>query len=221
MSRRQKQQRRTTRPNRKGRLALPGPWQPGERELEDPGTGFAEVGMYALNMPGAPRIFAGQAIQSVFHHPVAPLDPCPCGSGAPFAECHRNTEVVPLFCRDLGADTFDEIVACETTFAVLDDAAALQTLKAAPELNLTQEIRGRCFWQFIGSPPTTSPLGDHVFATVEWNPGRLYFVTMTEQRNQAIIAILQQRAGDVLGKPRTSRNEAEHLFREMIRQREE
>jgi len=178
-----------------------------------------EVGMFALNMPGAPLAFRGQAIQSLLFHEVAPEEPCPCGSGQTFSDCHRDPERVPLLCRDLGAETYSEIQACESTFAVSDDEAAIGALKAAPELNLTQEITDRRFWQYIGSPPTGSPLGDIVFATVEWNPGRLYFVTLSEQRNEAIISTLSQRLDAALGKPRTRRSDVEQLYRQMIRQK--
>ena len=219
MSKRPRKKRRITKPERTRRPVIPGQWQQGDQELEDPGAGFMEVGMFALNMPGAPPLFEGHAIQSLLFHEVTPREPCPCGSGQTFGDCHRNPERVPLLCRDLGAETYSDIKACESTFPVSDDEAAVHALKAAPELNLTQEIAGRRFWQYIGSPPTDSPLGDIVFATVEWNPGRLYFVTLSEQRNQAIILTLDRQLGKALGKPRTQKSDVEQLFRQMIREK--
>jgi hypothetical protein len=198
---------------------IPGQWHQEERELEDPGAGFMEVGMFALNMPGAPWLFKGRAIQSLLFHEVAPGEFCPCGSWRTFGDCHRNPKRVPLLCRDLGAETYSDIVACESTFPVHDDEAAVQALKAAPELNLTQEIRDRRFWQYIGVPPTDSPLGDIVFATVEWNPGRLYFVTLSVQRNEVILSTLARHAGEALGKPRTQQSDVDQLYRQQIRQK--
>lgn len=156
MPQQSKKRRRTEKPVPTRRPVVPGEWQQGEQELEDPGAGFMEVGMFALNMPGAPWLFRGCAIQSLLFHKVAPEEPCPCGSGRTFGDCHRDPERIPPLCRDLGAETYSEIHACETTFRVTDDDAALQALKAAPELNLTQETAGRRFWQYIGSPPTGS-----------------------------------------------------------------
>jgi hypothetical protein len=178
-----------------------------------------EVGMFALNMPGAPLAFRGRAIQSLLFHEVAPEALCPCGSGQAFGDCHRDPDRVPLLCRDLGAETYSEIRACESTLAVSDDEAAVQALRTAPELNLTQETAGRRFWQYIGFPPTDSPLGDIIFATVEWNPGRLYFVTLSEQRNEAILEMLNGCAGEWIGKPRTSKLDVEQQYRQMVRQR--
>jgi hypothetical protein len=198
---------------------VPGQWQQGEQELEDPGAGFMEVGMFALNMPDASWLFRGRAIQSLLFHEVAPEKPCPCGSGQPFGDCHRDPGRVPLLCRDLDAETYSEIRACETTLKVIDDEAAVQALKTAPELNLTQEIAGRRFWQYIGAPPTGSPLGDIVFATVEWNPGRLYFVTLSKQRNEAILSTLNQHAGEALDRSRTRESDMDQLYRQMIRQK--
>ncbi len=175
--------------------------------------------MFALNMPGVSWLFRGRAIQSLLFHQVAPEEPCPCGSGQTFGNCHRDPKRVPLLCRDLGAATYSEIRACESTFSVSDDEAAVHALKAAPELNLTQEVAGRRFWQYIGSPPTDSPLGNIVFATVEWNPGRLYFVTLSEQRNETIISTLSQHVGEALGKPRTQKSDVEQQYRQMIRQK--
>ena len=178
-----------------------------------------EVGMFALNVPGMSWLLRGRAIQSLLFHEVAPQEPCPCDSGRAFGDCHRNPKRVPLLCRDLGAETYSEIRACESTFPVSDDEAAVHALKAAPELNLTQEIAGRRFWQYIGSPPTGSHLGDIVFATVEWNPGRLYFVTLSEQRNKAIILTLGRQLGKALGKPRTQKSDVEQQFRQMIKKK--
>lgn len=178
-----------------------------------------EVGVFALNMPGASWLFRGRTIQSLLFHEVAPQDLCPCGSGQMFGDCHRDPKRVPLLCRDLDAETYSEIRACESTFPVSDDDAAVHALKAAPELKLTQEIAGRRFWQYIGTPPADSPLGDIVFATVEWNPGQLYFVTLSEQRNEAIISTLSQHVGEALGKPQTKRSDVEQLYRPMIRQK--
>ena len=123
---------------------------------------------------------------------------------------------MPLLCRDIGAETYSRIVAHETTFPVRDDEMAMGLLKAAPELILTQEIPGRLFWQFIGQPPLETGSGDMVFATVELNPGRLYFVTLSQQRNEAIILALAGRAGDTLGTPLTRQTEVESQYRQML-----
>jgi len=58
--------------------------------------------------------------------------------------------------------------------------------------------------------------GDMVFATVELNPGRLYFVTLSQQRNEAVILALTGRAGDTLGTPLTRQTEVESQYRQML-----
>ena len=211
--RRRKRPRKSSRPRRP---VVPGPWQATEHVLEDPGAGFMEVVMVALNAPDAPAALRGHAAQMLLFHPVAPDEPCPCGSGRPFSDCHRDPHRVPLLCRDHGAETYSEIVACETTFPVRDDETATSLLKAAPELRLTQEIPGRLFWQFVGQPPLKAAGGDMVFATVELNPGRLYFVTLSQQRNEVIILTLAGCAGDGLGNPLTQQSEVESQYRQMI-----
>lgn len=193
-------------------LIVPGTWHY-EEEQPDPGAGFEEVAMVALNMPDAPPSFRGHAAQLLLFHPLGPDEPCPCGSEKPFGQCHRNPRRVPILCQDIGAETYSEIAAYETTFPVRDDEAAVRLLKAAPELRLTQEIPGRLFWQYVGDPPLETPMGDMVFATVEWNPGQLYFVTFSQQRNEMIILTLAHRAGDALGAPFTRRSEVDHLYR--------
>ncbi len=197
-------------------LAVPGPWESVDRPPRDPGAGFTEVAMVALNAPDAPPACRGYAAQLLCFHEVTPAAPCPCGSGKSFDACHRNSNCMPILCRDIGAETYSEIAAYETTFPVRDDEAAVRRLKAAPELRLTQEIPGRLFWQFIGDPPLETPVGDMVFATVEWNPGRLYFVTLSRQRSEVIILTLVARAGETLGTPFTQRTEVESQYRQML-----
>jgi hypothetical protein len=164
-------------------LVIPGQWHFEEKEECDPGAGFEEVAMMALNMPDAPAALRGHAAQLLLFHPLEPEEPCPCGSSRPFGQCHRNPRRVPILCRDIGAETYSEIAAYETTFPVRDDETATRLLKAAPELRLTQEIPGRLFWQYVGDPPLETPVGDMVFATVEWNPGRLYHPEPAAQRS--------------------------------------
>jgi hypothetical protein len=176
-----------------------------------------EITMVALNAPDAPPALRGHAAQTILFHEVAPDESCPCGSGRPFSDCHRDPQRVPLLCHDIGAETYSEIIACETTFPVHDDEAAARLIKAAPELCLTQEIPGRLFWQFVGCPPLETPFGDMVFATVELNPGRLYFVTLSQQRNEVIILTLVGRASDALGMPLTQQSEVESQYRRMMK----
>jgi len=214
-----RRRKRTRKPPRRSRPVVPGPWQTAGETLEDPGAGFMEVAMVALNAPDSPPALRGHAAQMLWFHEVAPGEPCPCGSGQTFGDCHRDPRRVPLLCRDVGAETYSEIVACETTFPVHDDEAAARLFKAAPELQLTQEIPGRLFWQFTGQPPLETPFGDAVFATVELNPGRLYFVTLSQQRSEVTILTLVGRAGDTLGVPMTRQSEIESQYRRMIRQR--
>jgi len=172
--------------------------------------------MTALNAPDMPMAARGQAMQMLLFHPVDPDELCPCGSNRPFDGCHRDLSRTPLLCRDVNAETYSEIMAHETTFPVHDDKAARRLLKATPELCLTQEIPGRLFWQFTGRPPLETGGGDMVFATVELNPGRLYFITLSQQRNEAIIRTLSRRAGDVLGPPSTRKFKAESQYRKML-----
>ncbi len=197
-------------------VIVPGVWQSTGQTLKDPGAGFMEVAMVALNVPDAPAALWGHAAQVLLFHPVASEEQCPCGSGRPFGDCHRNPRRVPLLCRDLGTETYSEIVAYETTFPVRDDETAASLLKAAPELRLTQEIPGRLFWQSVGQPPLEAAGGDMVFATVELNPGRLYFVTLSQQRNETIILTLAGHASDALGTPLTQQSEVESLYRQML-----
>jgi len=187
MTRRRKKQ--TGKSSRRNRPVVPGQWQTTGESLEDPGAGFMEVIMAALNTPDAPPAFRGHAAQMLLFHKV-------------------------------GAETYSEIVACETTFPVHDDEAAAHLLKATPELCLTQEIPGRLFWQFVGQPPLETPFGDMVFATVELNPGRLYFVTLSQQRSEVIILTLVGRASDTLGVPMTRQSEVEPQYRRMIKQKQ-
>lgn len=200
-------------------MVVPGAWQSTDRTLEDPGDGFMEIAMVALNAPDMPMAMRGQAAQMLLFHPVAPDEPCPCGSNRPFGDCHRDLRRVPLLCRDINAETYSEIVAHETTFPVHNDEAGRRLLKAVPELRLTQEIPGRLFWQFVGYPPLETGGGDMVFATVELNPGRLYFVTLSQQRNETIILTLSNHASDALGLPLTQQLEVESQYRQMIRKR--
>lgn len=212
--RRRKRSRKSSRPRR---LVVPGRWRSTDHKPKDPGAGFMEIAMVALNAPDAPPDLRGHAAQTLLFHPVARDEPCPCGTDRPFGDCHRDPQRMPLLCRDLGAETYSEIVACETKFPVHDDEAAPRLLKAAPELHLTQEIVGRLFWQFVGQPSLETPMGDMVFATVELNPGRLYFVTLSRQRNEAIIQTLISRAGDALGTSLTHQSEVESQYRHMMR----
>jgi hypothetical protein len=197
-------------------MVVPGAWQSTDHTLEDPGAGFMEVAMVALNSPDMPAVAQGHAAQMLWFHPVALDEPCPCGSVRPFGDCHRDSQRVPLLCHDFGAETYSEIVAYETTFPVRHDETARRLLKAAPELRLTQEISGRLFWQFVGQPLLETPFGDMVFATVELNPGRLYFVTLSQQRNDTIILMLSRHTGDALGPPLTRSSDVESQYRQMI-----
>ena len=217
MTRRKRKRSRQSSPPR--RAIVPGAWESTGQTLEDPGAGFMEVMTAALNMPDAPVSLRGHAAQMLVFHTVAPDEACPCGNGRPFGDCHRDLRRVPLLCRDVGAETYSAIAACETTFPVRDNETARRLLKAAPELRLTQEIPGRLFWQFVGQPPLATPFGDMVFATAEWNPGRLYFVTLSQQRNEVIILALANRAGPALGAPLTQPLDVEAQYRQMIVQR--
>ncbi|MCK4451610.1 MAG: SEC-C domain-containing protein [Anaerolineae bacterium] len=214
-----RRRKRSRKPSGSRRPVVPGPWQTTGETLEDPGAGFMEVAMVALDVPDAPLALQGHAAQMLWFREVAPGEPCPCGSGQTFGDCHRDSRRVPLLCRDIGAETYGEIVACETTFPVHDDEAVARSLKAAPELRLTQDIPGRVFWQFVGQPPLETPVGGMVFATVELNPGRLYFVTLSQQRNEMIILALVSRASDALGVPMTQQSEVVSQYRRMIKQR--
>jgi hypothetical protein len=214
VTRRKRKRSRQSSPSR--RAIVPGAWESTSQTLEDPGAGFMEVMMVALNMPDAPVSLRGHAAQMLTFHAVAPDEPCPCGNGRLFNDCHRDPRRVPLLCHDIGTETYSAIAACETTFPVRDDEAARRLLKTAPELCLTQEIPGRLFWQFVGQPPLATPFGDMVFATIELNPGRLYFVTLSQQRNEMIILALASRAGSVLGTPLTHELDVESQYRQMI-----
>ncbi len=217
MTRRKRKRRKSRKASRpRDTLVVPGAWQSTNETLRDPGDGFTEVAMVTLNVPDAPAAARGHAAQMLLFHPVAPDQPCPCGSNRPFGECHRDLHRMPLLCRDIGAETYSQIVACETTFPVRDDEMATSRLKAAPELCLTQEIAGRLFWQFVGQPPLETPSGDMVFATVELNPGRLYFVTLSQRRNEMITLALSGRVGDALGTPLTRQTEVESQYRQML-----
>ena len=172
--------------------------------------------MVALNAPDLPMAMRDHATQMLLFHSVAPNELCPCGSNRPFDDCHRDLNRVPLLCRDINAETYSEILAHETTFPVRDNKATQRLLKVAPELRLTQQIPGRLFWQFIGHPPLETSGGDTVFATVELNPGRLYFVTLSQQRNETIIRTLTKHAGSVLGPPTIQTFEAKSHYRQTL-----
>jgi len=172
--------------------------------------------MTALNAPDMPMATRGHAMQMILFCPVAPDELCPCGSNRLFGDCHRDLSRIPMLCHDINAETYSDIMAHETTFPVHDDKAAQRLLKDTRELCLTHEIPGRLFWQFIGIPPMETAGGDMVFATVELNPGRLYFITLSQQRNEAIIRTLTKRAGSVLGPPSTQKWEAESQYRKML-----
>jgi len=217
VTRRKRKRSRQSSPPR--RAIVPGAWESTGQTLEDLGAGFMEVMTAALNMPDAPVSVRGHAAQMLVFHTVASNEACPCGNGRPFGDCHRDSRRVPLLCRDVGAETYSAIAACETTFPVRDNEAARRLLKAAPELHLTQEIPGRLFWQFVGQPSLATPFGDMVFATVEWNPGRLYFVTLSRQRNEVIILALANCVGSALGTPLTQPLDVEAQYRQMIVQR--
>ena len=209
-----KRTKKSTRP--RSTAILPGRWQSTDQPLKDPGDGFSEVAMTALNAPDTPMAMRGHAAQMILFYSVDPDELCPCGSNRPFDNCHRDLDRVPLLCHDINAETYSEIMAHETTFPVHDDEAAQRLLKTAPELCLTQEIPGRLFWQFIGHPPLETGSGDMVFATVELNPGRLYFVTLSQQRNKTIIRTLSKYAGDVLGPPATQKSNVESQYRQIL-----
>ncbi len=203
-------------PRSRSTAIVPGRWRSTDQPLKDPGDGFSEVAMVALNAPDLPMVVRGHAAQMLLFHPVDPDELCPCGSNRPFDDCHRDLHRVPLLCHDVHAETYSEIVAHETTFPVQDDETAQRLLKATPELRLTQEISGRLFWQFVGHPPLETVGGDMVFATVELNPGRLYFITLSQQRNETIIRTLSKHAGDVLGPPVTQKLQVESQYRRML-----
>ncbi len=211
-----KRTRKSSRARNTATAILPGKWRSTDKPLENPGDGFAEVAMVALNAPDMPMAARGQAMQMIKFCSVAPNELCPCGSNRPFGNCHRNLRRMPMLCHDVNAETYSEIVAHETIFPVHDDKMAYRSLKAAPELCLTQEIPGRLFWQFVGQPPLQTSHGDMVFATVELNPGRLYFITLSQQRNEALIRILSGHAGNALGTPATKKFEAESQYRKML-----
>lgn len=161
---------------------------------------------------------SGVMSQMLLFHEVSSSEPCPCGSGRPFARCHRNAKRVPILCCDLGADTYSDVLAHEVTFPVSDTAAVRRTLTAARELRLTQDIPGRSFWQFLGHPPRDTDLGHLIFATVELNPDRLYFVTLSQQRSLEIVTILTALIGAHLGQPLIQEWEVESQYRSMIDQ---
>jgi hypothetical protein len=216
MRKRRDRKRRKKSPRSRSTTILPGRWRSTDIPLKDPGDGFAEVVMAALNAPDTPMVMRGQAAQMILFRPVAPDESCPCGSNRSFDNCHRDLHRMPILCHDIETETYSEIVAHETTFPVHDDEAARRSLKATPELCLTQEIPGRLFWQFLGQPPLQTAGGDMVFATVELNPGRLYFVTLSQRRNETITRTLSRRAGDALGPPTTREFEAESQYRRML-----
>ncbi len=216
MRKRRDRKRKRKSPRPRSTAIVPGRWRTTEQPLKDPGDGFSEIAMTALNAPDAPMAARGHAMQMILFHPVAPDELCPCGSNRPFDDCHRDLHRIPLLCHDIYAETFSEILAHETTFPVRDDKAAQRLLKAAPELCLTQEIPGRLFWQFLGDPPLETVGGDMVFATAELNLGRLYFITLSQQRNDTIIRTLTRHAGSVLGPPTTQKFEAESQYRRML-----
>ena len=204
---------RSNRPQRPG-LVVPGRWQQTDQTLKDPGAGFMEVAMVTLQSPELPGGgMPGHMSQMLWFHEVGSDEACPCGSGSPFVRCHRNTRRVPILCRDLDAETYSELLACETSFAVHDTPAVRRLLKAAPELQVTQDIPGRTFWQFLGHPRLKTPIGAMIFATVELNPHRLYFVTLSRRRNEAIIASLISHIGEHLGQPIVQESEIEAQYR--------
>jgi len=217
MTRRRKNSARK-KPRRKGGgPVLPPGWQSTGRELKDPGAGFMEVFMVDLQTPDLAGV-SGVMSQMLLFHEVAAGEPCPCGSGRTFGQCHHNAQRVPILCRNLGADTYSDVLAHEVTFPVEDAIAVRRMLMALPELRLTQDISGRTFWQFLGHPLHTTELGNLIFATVELNPDRLYFVTLSRQRSLEIMAILKALVGAYLGQPLIQEWEIESQYRSMINQ---
>ena len=203
-------------PRRKGTgPVLPPGWKSAGQKLRDPGAGFMEVLMVDLQAPDFADL-AGVMSQMLLFHGVSADEPCPCGSGQAFGRCHRNTKRVPILCLDIGADTFSDVLAHEVTFPVKDTTAVRRALMTVPELCLTQDIPGRTFWQFLGHPPRAIELGNLIFATIELNPERLYFVTLSRLRSLEIVAVLTSLVGAHLGQPLIQEWEVESQYRSMI-----
>jgi hypothetical protein len=190
------------------KYVTPPPLPDDAARMIDPDRGFLCMTSHWRPDPeAADPEMPGQKLSMSSYIPVSPEQACLCGSGRRYRDCCQpNPLWYPICPNPGGLDRGYSLVKPQkATFGPVDGDAIRERLTAERRLRCTETRRARGFWAFFGDPPVEDQYGILSFGDVELKHNRTLVVgAMSDLRMRVLLAMLQEVAGDLLGKPRMS-----------------
>jgi hypothetical protein len=152
----------------------------------------------------------GQKMSMSSYIPVRPREPCLCGSGKRYRDCCQLERLwYPVCPNPGGPDNGFSLNRPQTArFRDVDGDALCERLMADRRLRCTDDHPRDGFWILFGDPVVEEQYGILCFGDIELKHGRTLVVTaMSDLRMEALLALLREIAGDLLGEPRITYSE--------------
>ncbi|NJP10405.1 MAG: hypothetical protein HC866_13785 [Leptolyngbyaceae cyanobacterium RU_5_1] len=167
-----------------GFLCLTSHWQPNPK-APDP------------EMPGLKQVM-------LRYIPAKPKDSCLCGSGKLYKDCCQARRYWQPICPNPAMAGYSLVVSQAATFRSVDGAVLRSQLMEDDRLYCTDDSIKSSFWTLWGDPVYDDrQYGTYCFGDLELKNNRTFVVTaMSNLRMRILLELLQEVAGDTLGKPR-------------------
>jgi hypothetical protein len=174
----------------------------------DPNRGFLCLTLHWRPDPEAPDPeMPGQKLSMNSYITSPGRSPCLCGSGKHYRDCCRPNRLWRPICPNPGGTDkgFSLVKPQKAVFRDVDGNLIRERLMAEPRLRCTDDSLTSGFWILFGDPPVEGQYGILCFGDVELKRSRTLVATaMSDLRMRTLLALLDEIAGDVLGKPRVS-----------------
>jgi len=185
----------------------PGRLTPELKAMIDPDNGFLCLASHWQPDPKAndPEM-PGQKLAMSSYIPALPHQACLCGSGRRYGDCCRPKRSWYPICPNPGVEGYSLVKPQSTTFSDVDGAAMRQRLMADPRFRCVDDSQASAFWIYHGEPVIEDQYGLLCFGDLELKHNRTLLLTaMSDLRMETLLVVLEQIAGDLLDKPRRSR----------------
>jgi hypothetical protein len=147
----------------------------------------------------------GQKLSMSSFIPATPEQTCRCGSGQRYADCCRRRRKWHPICPNPDIDGYSLAAPQAATFDRVDGQAIRERLNADIRLHCVDEDIESSFWILWGDPAFEDEYGVLCFGDIELRQNHTLVVSaMSDVRMRVLLELLQEIAGDHLGRPRMS-----------------
>jgi SEC-C motif len=178
--------------------------------LLDPNGGVLVYTTYWRPEQGAPDPeHPGEKVNVVSYLPVAPKDPCPCGSGNLFQACCQPLSYWQPVCLNPGMQGYQPMEPQVAHLSNIPPDAVYGFLQKDEQLYCVQDNKLHTFWILWGDPALETPYGILCFGDLELQEDHTLLVTaLSKKRMGTLIDLLQPLN---LGTPQIQHDPVPHL----------